>query len=105
MGSRIGGKMTSTVRVTPGIWVSRYKVVWRVVEVSRELRKIHARRRPLPNLIWKLGCLWFIRKDPLKFRKEKLTALEARGQMLVFDVKQVRRKTLDGNYPHQFFSN
>ena len=75
MGSRIGGKMTSTVRVTPGI--SRYKVVWRVVKVSTELREIH----------------------------EKFTALEARGQMLVFDVKQVRRKTLDGNYPHQFFSN
>ena len=46
MGSRIGGKMTSTVRVTPGI--SRYKVVWRVVEVSTELREIHARRRPPP---------------------------------------------------------
>ena len=68
---------------------------------------------PLPNLIWKLGCLsaktisyrGVIRKDPLKFREDKLTALEARGQMLVFDVKQVRRKTLDGNYPHQFFSN
>ena len=48
MGSRIGGKMTSTVRVTPGIWVSRYKVVWRAVKVSTELREIHARRRPPP---------------------------------------------------------
>ena len=57
MGSRIGGKMTSTVRVTLGIWVSRYKVVWRVVEVSTELREIHARRRPLSNSgSWMLVC-------------------------------------------------
>ena len=107
MGSRIGGKMTSTVRVTPGI--SRYKVVWRVEEVSTELREIHARRRSNMEIgmpVRKDHILQgVIRKDPLKFRKEKLTALEARGQMLVFDVKQVRRKTLDGNYPHQFFSN
>ena len=77
--------MTSTVRVTPGIWISRYKVVWRVVEVSTELREIHARRRSLSNrdigmFVRKhLSDSRFMGKDPPKFREVKLTVDSSRG--------------------------